>query len=53
MVVDAQELAAGAVVVALGGALRERNERAAEPGGSLFIDSMPGEGTEVSATLPT
>jgi signal transduction histidine kinase len=29
------------------------HERVAALGGSLSIDSMPGEGTEVSATLPT
>ena len=29
------------------------NERVAALGGSLSIDSQPGRGTEVSATLPT
>ena len=29
------------------------HERVAALGGSLTIDSRPGEGTEVSATLPT
>ena len=39
--------------VGRGAGLTRIHERAVSPGGSLFIDSMPGEGTEVSATLPT
>ncbi|MCW1913649.1 sensor histidine kinase [Luteolibacter sp. GHJ8] len=39
--------------VGKGYGLTGMHERVAALGGSLTIDSMPGEGTEVSATLPT
>jgi signal transduction histidine kinase len=39
--------------VGQGYGLTGMHERVAALGGSLTIDSMPGEGTEVSATLPT
>lgn len=39
--------------VGKGYGLTGMHERVAALGGSLSIDSMPGEGTEVSATLPT
>jgi signal transduction histidine kinase len=39
--------------VGKGFGLAGMHERVAALGGSLSIDSMPGEGTEVSATLPT